>query len=145
MLTFVFGFLSFIRGIDPSTKDFFQLAFFAGGVVTVGGLVGYFALTRKGAEGEPVSKFDRLLEQRKAALGALPIGLLSVLVGALWYVIHTMAPLGISESRFSDFNTPGIIAFLGFGTLYVAMATWLAIRAERAAIRTARDDAEVSR
>lgn len=150
MITCVFGFLSFVPGIDPKMSDFFQLGFFVGGVVTLGGLVAYFVMSRKDAGGEPLSKFDRLVEQRKAALGAVPVGLLAVLIGALWYIIKTLGDSGGIDAdpfnagtQFAEFDTPGIIAFLGFGTLYVIMATWFAIRAERAAIRVARDDTGV--
>jgi hypothetical protein len=145
MLTCVFGFLSFVPGVDPSMTEFFQLGFFVGGVVTLGSLVGYFFLSRKDVSGEPVARFDRYLQQRKAALGALPIGLVAVGIGALWYIIQAISPAGFpAPKRFTDFNTPGVIAFLGFGCAYVTMATWLAIRAERSAIRAAREDAEVT-
>lgn len=150
MITFIFGFLSFVPSIDPKMGDFFQLGFFVGGVVALGGLVAYFVTSRKDGSGEPTSKYDRLIEQRKAALGAVPVGLVAVLIGALWFVIKTLGeqggidpdPLNAGE-KFAEFDTPGIIAFLGFGTLYVVMATWLAIRAERAAIRVAREDTGV--
>lgn len=150
MLTCVFGFLSFVPGIDPGMKEFFQLAFFVGGVVTLAGVGAYFALSRKAASGEPMSRFDRAMEQKKAALGTLPIGLLAVLIGALWYVISGLGSgvVGVEvpgQEKFAEFDTPAIIAFLGFGTMYVAVATWLAIRAEKAAIRAARDDTGVSR
>jgi hypothetical protein len=147
LLACVFGFLSFVPHVDPSVGQFFQLSFFLGGVAALGGLVGYFVTSRKADSGEPLSRFDRALEQRKAALGTLPVGLLAVLVGALWYVIHDLGQgtTGLSApSNFADFDTPGIIAFLGFGSLYVAIGTWMAIRAERAAIRAAREDAGVA-
>lgn len=150
MLTCVFGFLSFVPGIDPGMKEFFQLAFFVGGVVTLGGAAAYFALSRKAASGEPMSKFDRAIEQRKAAMGTLPIGLVAVMIGALWYVVSGLGSGVVdvevpNSEKFAAFDTPGIIAFLGFGTMYVGVATWLAIRAERTAIRAAREDAGVSR
>lgn len=144
MLTCVFGFLSFIPSVDPTAGEFFQLAFFVGGVLGLGGVIAYVVMIRRGGSGERASKFDRHLEQRKAALGALPIGLVAVLIGVLWFMIHTLAPAGFpSNAKYADFKIPGIIAFLGFGTLYVAMATWLAIREERTAIRWAREDAGV--
>jgi hypothetical protein len=142
LLTCVFGFLSFIPGIDPNVAQFFQLMFFVGGVAALGGTVAYFATSRKADSGEQLTRYERALEQRKAALGTLPVGLLAVLVGALWYVIHNLgqaSPIA-TPSKFADFDTPGIIAFLGFGALYVTIATWLVIRAERTAIRSARED-----
>lgn len=150
MLTCVFGFLSFVPGIDPSMGEFFQLAFFVGGVLALGGLVAYVLMSRKADAGEPLPKFDRMLEQRKAAMGAIPIGLVAVLIGALWYAVLALGASGVDVDvtpgeNFADFQTPGIIAFLGFGTLYVALATFLVIRAERAAIRVARDETGVSR
>jgi hypothetical protein len=142
LLTCVFGFLSFVPHLDPSVEQFFQLSFFLGGVAALGGLVAYFVTSRKAETGEPLPRYDRALEQRKAALGTLPVGLLAVLIGALWFVIHNLGQASpvATPSKFADFDTPGIIAFLGFGSLYVAIATWLVIRAERAAIGAARED-----
>ncbi|MHB8603767.1 MAG: hypothetical protein ACYDCK_00825 [Thermoplasmatota archaeon] len=121
------------------------MGFFVGGVFTVGGAVTYVFTSRKNNSGEPLSKFELHLAQRKAALGALPIGLIAVAIGAIWYMLQTFAPPGLPLStQFADFNTPGVIALLGFGTLYVSMATWLAIRAERAAVRVARADIGVT-
>lgn len=47
------------------------------------------------------------------------------------------------SETFASIDTAGIAAFLGFGSLYVIVATWLAIRTEAAAIQTAIADAEV--
>lgn len=149
LLTFVFGFLSFTPGVDSGVGDFLQLGLFVGALVSVGGIVGYVVLSRR-ASGES-SRFDRLLEQRAAALAAVPVGLVAVLVGVLWYFTRTLAEggaigensaLGAGEA-FAVIDTAGIGAFLGFGSLYIVLATYLAIRLERAAIRVARDDAGV--
>lgn len=149
LLTFVFGFLSFTPGVDSDVGDFLQLGFFLGGLVMVGGFVAYFVVSRR-ASGES-SRFDRLLEQRAAALAAVPVGLGAVLIGVLWYMTRMLGEGGAFEGagplqageKFAVIDTAGIGAFLGFGSLYVVMATYLAIRAERAAIRLARQDAGV--
>lgn len=150
LLTFVFGFLSFTPGVDPEIADFLQLGFFVGGLVMVGGVVAYFVTSRR-ASGDAPSKFDRLLEQRAAALAAVPVGLGAVLIGALWYLTRMLGeggalgdagPLQAGE-KFAVIDTAGIGAFLGFGSLYVIGATYLAIRAERAAIRLARQESGV--
>ena len=150
LLTFVFGFLSFTPGVDPEVGDFLQLGFFVGGLVMVGGVIAYVVVSRR-SDGEAPSKFDRLLEQRQAALSAVSVGLVAVLIGVLWYMTRMLGeggalgdagPLAAGE-KFAVIDTAGIGAFLGFGSLYVLGATYLAIRAERAAIRLAREDAGV--
>lgn len=150
LATCVFGFLTFVPGVDPEVSGFLELGFFSGGVVAMGAFIAYFVLSRRNRSGEPASRFDRLLEQRAAALGAMPVGLVAVLIGALWYVSRTIgegtsidAPPGIPTETFQTLDTAGIGAFLGFGSLFVGVATWLAIRAERAALRVAREDSEV--
>lgn len=154
LITCVFGFLSFTPGVDPGVAGFIQLGFFGGGVVAMGSLVTYFVMSRRSTQGDPPSKFERLLDQRKAALGAVPVGLVAVLVGALWYLTRMLGQgsnvsvppaLGSASSSFAAIDTAGITAFLGFGSLYVIVASYLAIRAERAAIQVAREDAEVAR
>ena len=149
LLTCVFGFLSFIPGVDPEVADFLEIALFGCAALTLGAFVGYFVLSRRAKSGESLTKFDRLLDQRAAALGAVPIGIVAVLIGVLWYMARTIgagAPTDLPGSgKFAAIDTAGIAAFLGFGSLYVIVATWLAIRAERAAIGTARGDAEVQR
>lgn len=150
LLTFVFGFLSFTPGVDPEVGELLQLGFFLGGLVMVGGVVAYVVVARRGA-GDPSSRFDRLLDQRAAALAAVSVGIVAVLIGALWYMTRTLSeggalgdsgPLAAGE-KFAVIDTAGIGAFLGFGSLYVVLATWLAIRAERAAIRLAREQSGV--
>lgn len=149
LLTFVFGFLSFTPGVDPEVGDLLQLGFFVGGLVAAGGVVAYVLLLRRGAESG--SKFDRALEQRAAALAAVSVGLVAVLIGVLWYITRMLGeggalgsggPLAAGE-KFAVIDTAGIGAFLGFGSLYVLGATFFAIRAERTAIRHARQDAGV--
>lgn len=150
LLTFVFGFLSFTPGVDSDVGDFLQLGFFVGGLVMVGGVVAYFVASRK-ANGEAPSRFDRLLEQRAAALAAVPVGLVAVLIGVLWYMTRMLGEGGAlpgggaleAGEKFAVIDTAGIGAFLGFGSLYVIGATYLAIRAERAAIRLARGETGV--
>lgn len=152
LITCVFGFLSFTPGVDPEVGDFLQLGFFVGGVVTMGAFVAYFVLSRRGGDDdEERSKFDRLLEMRSAALGAVPIGLGAVMVGVLWYLTRMLGEQGTiggvegpAVDSFATIDTAGIAAFLGFGSLYLILATYVAIRAERAAIRLARQEAEVS-
>ena len=151
LITCVFGFLSFTPGVDPEVGDFLQLGFFVGGVVTMGAFVAYFVLSRRGDD-EERSKFERLLEMRSAALGAVPVGLGAVMVGVLWYLTRMLGEQGTfggvegapAISSFGTIDTAGIAAFLGFGSLYLIVATYVAIRSERAAIRLARQEAEVS-
>lgn len=152
LATFVFGFLSFVPGVDPGVGGFIELGFFAGGVVTIGAFVTYFVMSRRSADGEAPSRFERLLEQRAAALAAVPVGLVAVLIGVLWFLSRTLGeggawtpPEGAAGEAFAAIDTAGIGAFLGFGSLYVILATYLAIRAERAAMRVAREDAGVAR
>lgn len=144
----VFGFLSFVPGIDPAVEEMFELAFFMGALVALASFVAYVVMSRQGGAGAPTGRFDRMLDKRKAAMGAIPIGIVAVAIGALWFVLRTMGEQGFvaieGAEKFNDFQTPGIIAFLGFGTLYVAVATWLVIRAERGAIRAIRDREEAS-
>lgn len=151
LLTCVFGFLSFIPGIDPDVGGFLEFGFFGGGILTLGAFAMYFLTSRRADSGEAPSKFDRLLEQKSAALAAVPIGLVAVLIGILWYMTRMLgeggmwsAPEGTGDA-FAAIDTAGIGAFLGFGSLYVIVATIIAMRAERAAIRMARDDAGVTR
>lgn len=151
LLTCVFGFLNFVPGVDPEVADFLEIAWFGGAAVTMGAFITYFVLSRRSKAGGPVTKFDRQLEQRAAALGAVPVGIGAVLVGVLWFMARTIGagssvdmPAGASE-KFAAIDTAGIAAFLGFGSLYVILATYIAIRAERSAIGTARADAEVPR
>lgn len=148
LLTCVFGILTFTPGVDPGVGSFLELGFFASGIVTLGAGVAYFALSRR-SRGAETSRFDRLLEQRAAALGAVPVGLVAVLVGVLWYVTKSAGDQGAlsdvpGTQAFAAIDTTGIAAFLGFGSIYLITAAWLAIRAERAAIRLARQDSEVS-
>ena len=148
LLTCVFGILTFTPGVDPEVGSFLQLGFFAGAFITVGAGIAYVVLSRRarGAEG---SRFNRLLEQRAAALGAVPVGLVAVLIGVLWYVTKSAGDQGaIGEvpgaQAFAAIDTVGIAAFLGFGSIYLLTATFLAIRAERSAIRLARQDSGVN-
>lgn len=150
LLTFVFGFLSFTPGVDPEVAAFLEFGFFGGGILTLGAVVAYFLTSRRAGSGQPPSRFDRLLEQRAAALAAVPVGLVAVLIGALWFLTKTLSEGGIGPGpdspavqTFAAIDTAGIGAFLGLGSLYVIVATWVAIRAERAAIRAAREDLEV--
>ena len=154
LLTCVFGFLTFTPGVDPGVGGFLQLGFFGGGVVTMGAFITYFVMSRRSSRGDAPSKFERLLDQRRAALGAVPVGLAAVLVGALWYLTRMLGngggvdvpdALAPATQSFQAIDTAGITAFLGFGSLYVIVASYLAIRAERAAIQVARLDAEVAR
>lgn len=149
LVTFVFGFLSFTPGVEGDVAGFLELGFFAGGIVTIGAFVMYFVMSRRTRSGQTPSKFDRHLEQRAAALGAMPVGLVAVLIGVLWYMSRSLGeggawsgPAGAAGETFATIDTAGIAAFLGFGSLYVIMATYFAIRAERAAIGVAREDLE---
>lgn len=149
LLTCVFGFLNFVPGVDPEVADFLEIAWFGGVAVTMGAFITYFILSRRASAGARVTKFERQLDQRAAALGAVPIGICAVLVGVLWYMARSIGA-GSSvdvpgSERFAAIDTAGIAAFLGFGSLYVIVATYLAMRAERSAIGTARSDAEVPR
>lgn len=149
LLTCVFGFLSFTPGVDPEIGGFLEVVFLMSGVVTLGAGIAYFVISRRSSSGEAVSKFDRLLEQRAAALGAVPVGIGAVLVGAAWYMTKMLGEGGAwsdvpGSQTFAAIDTAGIAAFLGLGSLYVTGATFLAIRAERAAIRLAREETEVA-
>lgn len=153
LFTAVFGFLSFIPGTDPDVAAFLELSFFGSGAIAMGAFITYVVMSRKTDSGETKSKFDRLLEQRSAALGAVPVGLVAVLIGFGWYMTKFLAEDGIwagpapdhpATQTFAAIDTAGIAAFLIMGSLYVIVSTYLAIRAERAAIRLARDQAEVS-
>lgn len=148
LLTCVFGILTFTPGVDPGIGSFLQLSFFASAIMTMGAGVAYFVLSRRSRGGE-ASRFDRLVEQRAAALGAVPVGLVAVLIGVLWYVTKSAGDQGAlgevpGSQAFAAIDTVGIAAFLGFGSIYLLTATYLAIRAERSAIRIARQDAGVS-
>lgn len=150
LATCVFGFLSFTPGVEPSLAGNLQLGFFAGGVVSMGAIAAYFIMSRRSASGEQPSKFDRLLDQRAAALRAVPIGLVAVAIGVLWYISRTLGESGalppppVATESFASIDTAGIGAFLGFGSVYVIVATYLAIRAERAALRVAREEGKVN-
>lgn len=149
LLTCVFGFLSFTPGVDPEIGGFLEVAFLMSGLVTLGAGIAYFVMSRKTDSGEERSKFDRLLEQRKAALSAVPIGIGAVLIGAAWYMTKMLGEGGAwsempGSQTFAAIDTAGIAAFLGIGSVYVVGATYLAIRAERAALRLAREDTEVA-
>lgn len=148
LLTCVFGFLSFVPGIDPEVQGFLELGLFGGAAVTFGSFIAYFVLSRRSSKGETLTRFDRLLDQRAAALGAVPVGIVAVLIGVLWYMARTLGAGSTVDvpgsEKFATIDTAGIAAFLGFGSLYVITATYMAIRAERAAIQAARSDAEVS-
>lgn len=148
LLTFVFGFLSFLPGVDPEVGGFLQLGLFVGGLIMIGGVIGYVVLSRRAGED---SKFERHLEQRQAAFASMMVGLAAVIVGFLWYLVQMLgdngaiggeSPLAAGE-QFASIDTPGIIAFLGFGTVYIVVATFFAIRAERSAIRLAKDQTGV--
>jgi hypothetical protein len=147
LMTCVFGFLNFVPGVDPEVADFLELGLFGGAALTMGAVVAYFVTSRRAKGGQSLSKFDRQLDQRSASLAAVPIGIAAVLIGVLWYMARTIgagAAVGVpGGEKFAAIDTAGIAAFLGFGSLYVIVATWLAIRSERAAIQTARSDAEV--
>lgn len=58
------------------------------------------------------------------------VGLVVVLIGALWYAVTSLGQNGVNvqvvgTQKFARFDTPGIVALLGFGCLYVALATYL--------------------
>lgn len=150
LITCVFGFLSFIPGVDPDVAGFLEFGFFVGGILTMGAFVAYVALARRAASGGASTQFDRQLERRSAALGAVPVGLIAVLVGALWYLTRSLGettplpgPAGAAADSFAAIDTAGIVAFLGFGSMYVIVATYLAIRSERRAIVSATRELEV--
>lgn len=148
LLTSVFGFLSFVPGVDAEMGSFLELAFYGSGAVTMGAFFTYVVMSRRTGSGRTPTRFDRALDQRAAAMGAIPIGLIAVLVGVLWYMARTfgaesaIGPLP-GSGRFAAIDTAGIAAFLGFGCLYVIVATYLAMRAEKAALVSARHDLEV--
>lgn len=153
LATCVFAFLSLTPGIDPAVGGLLDLGFFLSAIVALGSFVIHFVASRKSRSGEPPSRFDRLLARRAAALSAVPAGLVAVGIGALWYASRAMGGWGTgldtpstagARETFASIDTAGMGALLGFGSVYIILMIYLAIRAERAAIRLARDEAGVA-